>query len=58
MANLIIPIIEIIDIETRSVVALASDETKAQAMVKALNSTKPGTSYYYDNPLPVDTIAF
>ena len=57
--NLIIPIIEVIDIETQSVVALASNEPKAKAMVKALNSLKPGNVYYYDPPgMVVDTLAF
>jgi hypothetical protein len=58
MANLIIPIIEYIDVETHSVVALASDDTKAEAMVKALNAMHRDRKHYADPPLPVDTIAF
>jgi hypothetical protein len=57
MANLIIPIIEVIDDDT-TVVALASDETKAQAMVKALNAMHRDRKHYAEPPLPVDTIAF
>ena len=54
---LIIPIIEVIDIETQSVVALATDDTKADAMVKALNAMHRDRKHYADPPLPVDTIA-
>jgi hypothetical protein len=57
--QLIIPIIEVIDRESQSVVALASDDVKASAMVKALNARDVnGYGYYADPPLPVDCIAF
>jgi hypothetical protein len=56
---MIIPIIEVIDRETQSVVALASDETKANKMIKALQARDVnGYGYYADPPLPVDCIAF
>ena len=55
---LIIPIIEVIDIETQSVVALASDDAKADAMIKALKARNRGPNYYADDALPVDTISF
>jgi hypothetical protein len=57
---MIIPIIEVIDIETQSVVALASDDVKAEAMVRALTARagKGGPMFFAEPALPVDTIAF
>jgi hypothetical protein len=57
---MIIPIIEVLDRETQYVVALASDDTKAEKMIAALTARAKGEpqSYYAEPALPVDTIAF
>ena len=54
----VIPITESIDIETQSVVAVASTPDKAKAMIKALTARNPTHKYYAEDALTLDTIEF
>lgn len=59
--SLVIPIIQVIDRETQSVVALASTDEKAKAMITALKARPWPASegdFYAEDPLPIDLIQF
>jgi hypothetical protein len=59
--TLVIPITQVIDRETQSVVALASTPEKAVAMIAALKARPwPANEgeFYQEDPLPIDLLTF